>query len=91
MLTFATNDGSSAPIYWNSSFGVFGGPPDAVPPGDIGPRSGGPTAPGSVVHVAYTPTAPVDAVFTVTPSFQPVAGNTVPQDGSSATIFLHVH
>jgi hypothetical protein len=90
-VTLTTNDGSSAPIYWNSTFGVFGGPPNAVPPGAIMQRAGGPVSPGTVVHVAYTTVASVDAVFSVFPSFKPVASGALPQDGSSSTIFLHVH
>jgi hypothetical protein len=85
------NDGT-AMIHWNSTFGVFGGPVGNIPPGTISPRSGGPVPPGTVVHLTYVTTAPVDAVLNIIPSMHPVELNSgaVPQDGVLASFFLHV-
>ena len=89
-MTLTMSDGSSPPLYWNSTFGVFGGPPSAVPPGAISPTSGGPVSPGTTVHVTFVTASPVEAVFSVFPSMQPVLAGVVPQDGRSNSIILHV-
>jgi len=91
-LTFGvTNGGTADSIYWISNFAPVGGPPDAVPPGTLTPRSGGPIPSGTTVILTYATTAPVSAVLNVVTSKQPITlTNVVPSDGTVSSIFLNV-
>jgi hypothetical protein len=86
----AMQDSSQVGLYWNSSFGVFGGPPEAIPAGEITPREGGPVMPGTPITFLYQTTTPVESVFSVFPSKERVQRGMVPQDGIVKTVFLHV-